>query len=584
MPVAEAALEGGSSVVSVDAEGTSRLSNHEGGKARFAVQKGEAVTVEPGFGSKAKRGDRRPIEPVPLPRSPSWTVEGPLAFVGTRDLGATVGAAWAPVSKATEYRIEVSKGRDGAEVVLATAAPATATSFELHRLPEGDYFVRVSAVDAGGFESVPSVPLGLQVRLVEIRPPGGTRTAEAGLDLDRRASAPPPLRVLPGTTLIAPDGYRCAAGGVPPSKTITLSASGSRDVVCTSVEGNSSATLSLSVSAPALEIVEPKPPVPLVRGAKPIALRISVKSDLALPDDTRFRVPDGIVAEELSSSRGVARLMLGATEDSPDEFELELVSETEDREAVLASLSMNTVPPDRLDFAPNEALGLSLSPDLIGLTNDRREGSGAFVTAGYVGDLPSRNAYYRGTVGVEVSPVERVRIGLAIPADFGEKGLLPQARGDQDLLLWGGYRVLMRRDLSVYTELGVWVPLRERASSIARPRFTPTAELSYLMVDRLLFRTRQGAILETSARGPFLWASAYGIDVKVVRLFSISLELDVALGRALGEGVTRVGGGPGLSILAGPAAFYLAARFAATDDFERSNGKYNFTGGVRLSF
>ena len=584
MPVAEAALEGGSSVVSVDAEGTSRLSNHDGGNARFAVQQGEAVTVEPGFGSKAKRGDRRPTKPVPLPASPSWAVEGPLAFSGARDVGATARGTWSPVEEASHYTIEITRGRDGEDVVLTTIASAEATSFELHRLPEGDYFVRVSAVDDNGFESVPSAPLALLVRLIEVKPPGGTRTAQRTLDLDERASAPPPLRVLPGTALVSPDGYRCAIDGERETDTITLVDPGAKDVVCASEGGDRATALSVTVSAPELEVLEPQPVAPIVRGDEPALFVVATRSELALPSDARFVVPNGIVVEELSSDGNVTRLMLAATQDSPDEFTLQLVSGTEGNEAVLASLPMTTATPDELDFAPNEALGLTLFPDLIGLTNDRREGSGVFLTVGYIGDLPSRNAYWRGTVGVEVAPIRRVRIGLAMPADFAKRGLLPQNRGDQDLLFWGGYRVLMRRDLSVYTELGLWVPLRERAESIARPRFAPAADISYLAVDRLLLRTRQGAILETASRGHFLWASAYGVDIKLVRLFSLSLELDVALGRALGEAATRVGGGPGLSILAGPAAIYLAARFAATDDFERSNGKYNFTGGVRLLF
>ena len=56
------------------------------------------------------------------------------------------------------------------------------------------------------------------------------------------------------------------------------------------------------------------------------------------------------------------------------------------------------------------------------------------------------------------------------------------------------------------------------------------------------------------------------------------------LGRSDAKPVTGVGGGPGLSVLAGPAAIYFATRFAATDDFRASNGKYTFSGGLRLTF
>jgi hypothetical protein len=39
-----------------------------------------------------------------------------------------------------------------------------------------------------------------------------------------------------------------------------------------------------------------------------------------------------------------------------------------------------------------------------------------------------------------------------------------------------------------------------------------------------------------------------------------------------------------LSVLLGPASLYFSARFAATNDFIASSGKYTFTGGLRLSF
>jgi hypothetical protein len=245
---------------------------------------------------------------------------------------------------------------------------------------------------------------------------------------------------------------------------------------------------------------------------------------------------------------------------------------------------LDLIDAERLDFAPNEALGLMLTPNLLGLTNDRREGSGPFATIAYLGDPKSGNGKWRLSLGGEISPVRRARIGIAIPVDVHRSGVSPVPVRDEGILVWGGYRIFMRRDFSLYTELGVWFPSVGQTGSIVRTRFAPAIEGSYLLVDRVLFRSRQGAILETSSAGPFLWASAYGIDIKLVRLLSISAELDVVLGRSAGDAVTGVGGGPGLSILAGPAAIYFATRFAATDDFRASNGKYTFSGGLRLSF
>ncbi len=54
-PTAEAGLEGGSSVVSVDEKGTSYLSHHKGGDARFKLAKGEALSVKSGSGRRSVR-------------------------------------------------------------------------------------------------------------------------------------------------------------------------------------------------------------------------------------------------------------------------------------------------------------------------------------------------------------------------------------------------------------------------------------------------------------------------------------------------------------------------------------------------
>ncbi|MGB5285594.1 MAG: hypothetical protein WBN29_13860, partial [Polyangiales bacterium] len=304
--------------------------------------------------------------------------------------------------------------------------------------------------------------------------------------------------------------------------------------------------------------------------------------ELPLPEGARLRVPEGIVLQEVSSSGDTTTLDLSATKESPDEIALELVSGPEGDEAVVASLGFDVIDSERLDFAPNEALGLMLSRSALGLTNDRREGSGPFATLAYVGDPKANNGKWRLNLGGEVAPIRRVRLGIAAPVDVHRSGTAPPS--DEGIQLWGGYRVLMRRDVSLYTELGVWFPSAQQSKSIRRTRLVPALEVSYLLVDRLLFRTRQGAILQTSSQGPFLWASAYGLDIKLVQRFAISGELDIVIGKSAGDAVRGVGGGPGLSLLLGPAALYFATRFAATDDFKAINGKYTFTGGVRVTF
>ncbi len=585
-PNAEAGLEGGSSVVSVDEEGTSLISNHEGGAARFKLAAGEAVSVKPGFGSKVRKGDKRPTKPKPLPPTPDWETSGPSTFAGVRESGGTVRGAWKPVKKAVSYRVELARNPDGSEVVVSTDVRSSITRFEIHGLPEGDYFARVSSIDGGGFESRPSAARPIGVRLLDLQAPGTKpkTTETAAAPLKTAESEAPPPRVLPGTEVVSPEGFACGTGSGAKSSSFTLSREGTYDIDCASSDGAAAPPLVVEVVAPKLTLVEPEMGAPLVRGDDPRRVIVEVSSDLPLPAETRFRAPAGIDVVEVDSAKGTRSVKLSAAEESSDSFALELVTGPPEDDAVLASLDLAVVGRDRLTFAPNEALGLSLSPNLLGLMNDRREGSGGFTTVGYWGDPGAKTGFWRMSLGFEIAPVRRVRFGLATPIDVHRAGMVPARRGDRDILVWAGYRILMRKDLSVYAELGIWFPTSNQPESIERTRFTPAVDLSYLFSDRWLFRTRQGAIVEASSGGPFLWASAYGIDVKIVKLLAINVEADLVLGRALGEAVTGVGAGPGISVLAGPASIYFSARIAATDDFEATNGKYTLTGGLRLSF
>ncbi|MGB5548285.1 MAG: LysM domain-containing protein [Polyangiales bacterium] len=579
-PSAEAGLDGGSSVLSVDDQGSSLLSNHEGGDANFKVKMGEAVSVKPGFGSKAKKGTRRPSKPAPLPATPNWSSDLDMIFSGIRAEGGTVRGAWSSVEAADSYRIEIAKDREGGEVVVATKVPASVTSFEIHRLPEGVYFARVSTIDSDGFESPQSAAHAMNVHLVRLDLPG--EEPRAGAAPRNPEEAPLPARVLPGTRVVSPSGFLCGTVGHDKAESFVLEDAGAYQVDCMSSDGSAAPTVEVAVVATALEVLKPEMRAPLVRNAEPRRVTVSAKSELPLPEGARLRVPEGIVLQEVSSSGDTTTLDLSATKESPDEIALELVSGPEGDEAVVASLGFDVIDSERLDFAPNEALGLMLSRSALGLTNDRREGSGPFATLAYVGDPKANNGKWRLNLGGEVAPIRRVRLGIAAPVDVHRSGTAPPS--DEGIQLWGGYRVLMRRDVSLYTELGVWFPSAQQSKSIRRTRLVPALEVSYLLVDRLLFRTRQGAILQTSSQGPFLWASAYGLDIKLVQRFAISGELDIVIGKSAGDAVRGVGGGPGLSLLLGPAALYFATRFAATDDFKAINGKYTFTGGVRVTF
>ncbi len=583
-PTAEAGLQGGSSVVSVDDQGTSYLSHHKGGEARFKLAKGEAVRVKSGFGSKAREGDRRPTKPRPLPPAPKWRSDGSHSFTGVRPIGGSIQASWLPVKVAVSYRLEVASSRDGKEVVVATSVPSTVTDFEIHRLPDGEYFARVSTIDGEGFESAQSEPWAMTVGSLELQSPGEEAGREELARSEVSDEPPPTPTVLLGTRVVSPDGFRCGTDQRGKAASFVLAEAGSYQLSCVGSDGAVSPKVEVMVVAPSMKLIEPTVVTPIVREAEPRRVTVALQSELPVPEDARFRVPAGVTLREVSKNGDTRTLELSAAQESPDEFALELVTGPENAETVLASVELQVAEPEKLDFAPNEALALTLSPDLIGLANDRREGSGAFSTIAYVGDPGPNDGYWRLSLGAEIAPVRRLRLGLAIPIDLHTSGAAPTQSGDQDILAWTGYQILARDDFSVDAELSVWFPTGDRSGSIGRTRFVPTFATSYVFNQRWLFRTRQGAILATSSGGPFFWTSAYGLDIKVVRLFAISGELDVFLGRSSGQVVTGVGGGPGLSLLLGPARIYFAARFSATDDFESSIGKYTLTTGLRVAF
>ncbi|MGB5283363.1 MAG: LysM domain-containing protein, partial [Polyangiales bacterium] len=264
-PSAEAGLDGGSSVLSVDDQGSSLLSNHEGGDANFKVKMGEAVSVKPGFGSKAKKGTRRPSKPAPLPATPTWSSDLDMIFSGIRAEGGTVRGAWSSVEAADSYRIEIAKDREGGEVVVATKVPASVTSFEIHRLPEGVYFARVSTIDSDGFESPQSAAHAMNVHLVHLDLPG--EEPRAGAAPGNPEEAPLPARVLPGTRVVSPSGFLCGTVGHDKAESFVLEDAGAYQVDCMSSDGSAAPTVEVAVVATALEVLKPEMRAPLVRNA-----------------------------------------------------------------------------------------------------------------------------------------------------------------------------------------------------------------------------------------------------------------------------------------------------------------------------
>lgn len=593
-PDASAALNGGSSVISVDEEGTARVSNHSGGGARVRSGSGGApVTVQPGFGSEVARG-QRPSRPRRLPAAPSLEEGTPTVVVGIAEQGATLRASWSEVPNARSYRVEISTEEDGTGLIAAVQAPANVRSVEVHRLPAGTYYIGLATIDRRRFESRPAARRGVRAAIVGLQAPGSDEPqtdVETG-DWTTTPEAPTTLR---GTRIVSPEGLTCTTEA---GETV-LEAAGPATIRCVDEAGEALPEVSASVVAPEVRVVS-ESGATLSRGES-TEWRIAIDSEQPLPEAYHVVAPEGFTAGETRVEDGALVVSLTAAEDAPEAATLSLragPAGTEDAPE-LATVDV-TVPPAAAP-APaalpvvrplvpppsrpvSEAFALARHPGVLALQDDRRVGSGGFIGVSHNGQAGLNTGYWRVLLGVEAAPLEALRIGIAHTIDVYERGSVPAQRGDRDLSAWVGYRVLRDLDYSVYVELGAWFPTGGDREGISDVRLSPSVTASYRHNDNLRVRTRQGAILALDRDGPFLWGSAYGADLRMGGTVHMGLELDLSLGSVDNDFYAGVGIGPTLSGSVGPASLSIGMRYGATDDFRRTVGRFTISGGLRLSF
>ncbi len=594
-PSATAGLAGGEALVAVDPEGTSRVSNFEGGTADVRGAAGGRVRVRPGFGSKVRRG-RRPSRPRPLPPAPHWSPEVRTAFVGIAREGGTLTGSWEPVPGARRYRVEIGSGEPGGAVVAATEVPAEVTRFEVHRLPAGTYWVRVSTVDGDFFESRPSEPRTMRLVLAELRQPGETSAPRGEPD---PSVAPTTPRVLSGTRLQAPDGARCAVGDdAEPAAELLLEGEGPREVRCVAEDGTDLGTFTVELARPEVRVGEAERGA-LRRGATE-TLRLRLESELPLPAELTVR-GEGVTVRNVERRGDELVLTLDVAEDAPDTTVLDVVS----GDARLAQLSLRTEAVDDEGNEPladargapeegpvehpptyaQEALSAVPHPTLLALQDDRRRGHSLLVGVGSFGDGLSGDGHWRLAVGGEIALGAYARVGAGTQIDFAADGA-PAHRGNRDVRVWGAYHVLRSQRWGLTMDLTAWLPVGKGADGgLADFRLAPSLSTSLRLGDRLTLRTRQGAILDLAPDGPRTWASAYGVDVRLLGAFAVGLEADVAIGRDLGnDAILAYGGvGLGLSLRGGPVQASLGVRYGLGDDWKDDVGALSLAASLRVS-
>ncbi len=175
----------------VDPQSTTRLSVLHG-RSRLAAA-GRKVEVPQGFGSRADKG-RAPTPPRPLPGAPGWTTPLPPVLLSRGVPPAVVlGYRASAGPPPAMWHRQVARDASFNDLLEDTRAPAAAQTWPLPALPEGDVFIRVSAIDADHFEGLASAVLKTRAAIVQLVPGQGRGPA----------------------TLRFPAGILCALDGAP---------------------------------------------------------------------------------------------------------------------------------------------------------------------------------------------------------------------------------------------------------------------------------------------------------------------------------------------------------------------------------
>lgn len=189
-PAATVKVTGGEAQVGSDDKKTARLAVYAGNSSISA--QGTTRDVVLGFGSKAELG-KAPTVPKPLPPAPVWS-KLPQRVLLDRGTGAPsiigeYAEAPNPVTKASEWRVQVSTDDKFRELVVDALVPVATHRFEGKTPGPGRYWIRVSAIDDDHFEG----PYGDAARVLVVHP---VVTAEGtGRKIELEPAGAPCMRI-----------------------------------------------------------------------------------------------------------------------------------------------------------------------------------------------------------------------------------------------------------------------------------------------------------------------------------------------------------------------------------------------------
>ncbi|MFK8004028.1 MAG: FecR domain-containing protein [Polyangiales bacterium] len=520
-PSSTVALGEGGSVTSVDESATTRVSNHTGAAAEVRGSSGGRVSVPAGMGSEVRR-NRRPTPPRPLPAAPTW-LEQPSRFVGTPTYTRVAGG-WTPVEAAHVYQVEAVRVEgDNEQLVARVEVPSSVSRFEMHRLPPGDYRVRVSTIDASSFESVPSESWEIRVDVIGVATEG--QSVDASFDAgDPSVEVADAAEVPLGARLVFPDGVRCGVGDERNSE-LTLTSVGSLDLECDSAGGASVVTMRVIGSQMQSDTTS------LTRGDIQEVQVQTASSDAS--GSAQFE-GEGLEVVDVEQNDDGYLVRVRALEDAPSPATLSWV----DGGNALAQVSFELLAADEVpvvvetpepevvvpDAPWTQVIGTMGLPDHGGLRDTSRDGVygwlGATVEA-------ASDVRVRGSVGAHAALFSR-QLQLEASAAYDFAGPTLATRGSGDVAASIGYRPNFD-SFDFVLDMGALFP--SGPDGIGSVRLIPSAHFGLTIADRVRLRMRQGASIRTRDTDTLTsWISAYGVESRIIEGLNAGLEFDLTYG------------------------------------------------------
>ncbi len=320
-PSSSTQLTGGSALITVDPEGTSRVANHGGGSAKVSSSTGaKAVSVPERMGSKVRKG-KAPSAPKPLPATPTWAADNASTYLIPDGASGTMTGAWDSVPKAETYRVEVGRMAQGGFTMSSVQIPKSATAFEVHGLPPGEYFATVAAIDDDAFEGPPSRLYESNVVTTPILAPTGDAVAVPPAEAGKPMA---PVRVLPGTRVEVPEGLTCGLGTATMGPTVIASGAGVQALRCQDAGGKAVGGFSVEVIEIKVSSAGDSPSDAFaVRRGVSSTLDLALSSQEELPAELAIRAPDGFDVSAMrkrDDGRWEIDVSTGETARSPSTF------------------------------------------------------------------------------------------------------------------------------------------------------------------------------------------------------------------------------------------------------------------------